>query len=199
MAALIERFLTLAGPLPTAADMLRGEPALMLHALSDAKRTGLENVPAGAFFADVGKSGALEIWNRYFRKLPDDPYDLNGAEAVLIAMDKEAEDTQFYGRYVDGYDLVVPTLRDQLARRRLAEAAVLYLKSGQLDNLPEDPHSGNPLLVKRTAEQVTIYSVGRDGLDNDAKEREFGQKASLVYDILFRLPAKVATQTNEQS
>ncbi|MEZ0326353.1 MAG: hypothetical protein ACAH95_10645 [Fimbriimonas sp.] len=200
MASFIERFQELFGAMPSAADMMRGEPPLMLEALSDPKRTGLENVPAGDFFAQVGKSGALEIWNRYFRKLPEDPEDLNGAETVLIAMDTEARDTDFYGRYVDGYDGVIPALRDQLARRRLASAAAKYLKTGALDDLPEDPHSAKPLLTKQTARSVILYSVGRDGVDHNAKEREFGPKASPTYDLLFRLPlVKPASQTNGRS
>jgi hypothetical protein len=188
MANLLERSQPLFGPLLAASEFLRGEPALMLEALSDPKRTGLENVPGGQFFADVGKSGALEVWNRYYRKLPSDPEDQNNAERVLIAMDKEARDTPYYGSYVSGYDSLMRTLRDVLARRHLAQASIAYLRSGQIGTLPEDPHSGNPLLMKETPTGIIIYSVGQDQQDNGGKEREFGPKASPYSDLIARLP-----------
>ena len=176
------------GPSTSPAEALKGEPALFLLALSDPKRNGLQNVPAGEFFLDVGKAGALEIFNRHYRKMPSDAEDLDTAERVLIEMDKEATDTALYGNYVRGYDAMMPLMRDTLARRRLAQAAIQYFSTGKVDDLPIDPYSGKSFLTTRRDGMLVIYSVGRDGQDDRGKEREYGPNASLYYDILFRFP-----------
>jgi hypothetical protein len=187
------------GPMPSATDVMRGELALVLHHLGDAEKTGLQKVPAGHFFEDVAKSGVAEIWTRHYRKLPHNPYDQNGAERVLIAMTKEAEETPFYGQYINGYDRMMPMLRDTLTRRRLALLAARALELRAEGKPIEDgsvigrdgidPWSGEPLKVKDLVNRtLLLYSVGRDMRDDGGKERETGENASPFYDIRFRLP-----------
>jgi hypothetical protein len=191
LADMLERLHDQMGPLTSAAEAIRGEPALFLLGLSDPKRNGLGNVPAGEFFVDVGKAGALEIFNRYYRKLPSDPEDLDKAEEVLIALDKEGTDTSLYGNYVRGYDSMMPLLRDTLVRRRLAEAAIHYFRKGSFGDLPLDPYTRKPLLSKEKNGVLVLYSIGRDGQDDGGKEREMGPNASLYYDIIFRFPRQL--------
>jgi hypothetical protein len=194
-AQLIRRQQDRLGPMPSIARGLSGELALVLAALDDEEHTGLDRVPGGPFFRDIAKAGVTEIWVRHFRKLPNDPTDLNGAERVLIGMGREGEDTAFYGQYVLGYESVVPRLRDVLTRRRLALAAarVLELRAADVDlsdpsvigNLGIDPHSGQQLRVQTNERSLILYSVGRDGVDNGGTPPDGDNPFS---DILFVLP-----------
>jgi hypothetical protein len=59
--------------------------------------------------------------------------------------------------------------RFRLANRRwprsLDELCPAFLPS-----VPTDPYTGDPLLYAEREDGVVIYSVGKDGLDNDAAE-----------------------------
>jgi hypothetical protein len=194
-AALIRREQERLGPMVSARDVLTGDLALVNASLNDPKENGMENIPGEPMFADAAQAGVTEIWTHFYRQLPTDPEDLNGAEKVLMQMSKTGEQTPLYGRYVKNYEYTVPLFRDVLARRRLADMAATILESraaGKGDAVDPskfvDPDSGEPMKMIRRDHELVLYSYGRDMKDNHGKEREYGRDASLVYDVLLRLP-----------
>jgi hypothetical protein len=57
--------------------------------------------------------------------------------------------------------------RFRLAKGRWPKALDELVQAGLLDAVPTDPYDGKPLRLKRTADGLTVYSVGPDGVDND--------------------------------
>ncbi len=87
---------------------------------------------------------------------------------------------------VHASECMIVMRRWQLNHRGLPRGLILAVKEAGLKGIPIDPFDGKPMRVAMLGSPPVIYSVGKDGRDDE------GQKDSkydtLPGDLLFRMP-----------
>jgi hypothetical protein len=84
--------------------------------------------------------------------------------------------------------------RFRLAHKRWPDALDDLVKAGFLDAVPTDPYDGKPIRLKRVADGLVLYSVGRDKIDNDGfMNREHAAMVHFANDLVDDNPADPGT------
>lgn len=186
------------GPLPSVRSALAGDLALSLDAISRRKEEDVEQLPLAEAFKNMGRADVVGIFTRTVQRLPEDPGDLAKIDAALTAMEDEAGDAPIYGGYAKGYRSILSSLKDIVTRRRLAKTALAIidrLRRGEIPTeVPDlgedsiDPHSGKRLRLRRTDDRLIVYSLGRDNLDDEGRERPPLRIGVQTRDVVFAIP-----------
>lgn len=74
--------------------------------------------------------------------------------------------------------------RFRLANQKLPEN-IDAIAPKFLDVIPTDPFDGKPLRFKKLTQGYVVYSIGKDGKDNDGKEKDNSNKSETDYDVAF--------------
>ena len=186
------------GPLPSVRAALAGDLALSLDAIARRKEEDVEQLPLADAFKDMGRSDVIEIFIRAVERLPQDPGDFAAIDKVLNQMEDEADEAPIYGGYAKGYRSILHALKDVITRRRLAVVTLAMLDRVRQGDIPKelpdlgaegiDPHSGEPFRLKRVNDRLIVYSVGRDGLDDDGREHPPKRLGVQTRDVIFAIP-----------
>ena len=192
---LLRDFLSKLGPVPSVRQAVAGDLALALDAIARRKGDDLEQMELAEVFKQMGRTDVIQIFTRTVERMPEDPEDVNAIEQAFRQMDEEAEDAPVYGGYAKDYRGILYSLKDVLTRRRLARAALMVIDGIKRGEVPTsapadllDPHSGKPFKLRRDADEVVVYSVGRDTLDDGGLERPPRRVGVQTRDVVFRIP-----------
>lgn len=195
---LLRDFQTQIGPLPSVRSALAGDLALSLDAISRRKEEEVEQLPLADAFKDMGRADIVGIFRRAVQRMPDDPEGLAEIDAALNKMEDEAEEAPIYGGYAKGYRSILLSLKDIVTRRRLAKTVLAILDELHRGEIPSqvpdlgkdsiDPHSGKPFRIRRTANRLIVYSLGRDNLDDEGRERPPLRLGLQTRDVVFGIP-----------
>jgi hypothetical protein len=186
------------GPLPSVRTALAGDLALSLDAISRRKEEDVEQLPLADAFKDMGRADVVAIFTRAVERMPEDPADLAKVDTVLTQMEEEADDAPIYGGYAKGYRTILQSLKDVMTRRRLAQtvlAMIDQIRQGEIPGeIPDlganriDPHNGESFRLKQRNNRLVVYSVGRDGLDDDGREHPPLRLKVQTRDVVFAVP-----------
>jgi hypothetical protein len=96
--------------------------------------------------------------------------------------------------FLSDYQAITDAEGESIARLRVAQGAIDAERfRARHGNYPQtlavldDPFDGKPLRTKTEGDTFTIYSIGKDLIENDGRSREDGQSYYSEYDLTFTL------------